>query len=183
MILNNIKLSQYFELSDRSEYDYLITYHTDSKDIFSIGDITQLPFGDVKEIQYKFNKGVTIKDIIEFISKCTSKKIKEIGSINILEFVQINNYIKKQVEFINTIEENGLISPVDADAEQAGVDRFNKFGYWIQIDKLAGGDPLKYDKVKSLTYMDCFTKLKYEVEKDDYLSTLRKIKTRKNGKV
>jgi len=76
-----------------------------------------------------------------------------------------------------------LTGAVDADAEQAEVERFDKFGYWIQIDKLAGGDPLKYEGVMNLTYQDCFTKLYYEVEKADYQETLNKIKSRKNGKV
>lgn len=183
MEIENIIIAKYFELQDRKTYDYIINYSTDSKDLFNIGDFTNLTFGVVKDMQYKFNKGIGIKSILEFISNHTEQELSEIGKTNFMDFVKAFNYIKKQIEFINTIEENSLVGVMDADAEQAGVDRFDKYGYWIQIDKLAGGDPLKYEAVKNLTYLDCHTKLYYEVEKEDYNSTLNKIRNRKHGKV
>lgn len=183
MEIKNIILAKYFELSDRSKYDYVLRYYTDSQDVFNLGDFTKLQFENVKDLQYKFTKGVNIKDVIDFISNEKDMDIKEIGSIKFMEFAKSYNYIKKQVDFINILEENSLAGTTTPEAEQADVARFDKFGYLIQLDKLANGDITKYPEVKSLIYIDCFTKLLLEKEREEFNQELNKIQSRKHGKV
>lgn len=175
MEIKNITIAEYLTIEDRAIYDALFKYAEDSKDIFSIGDFTLLTFGQIKELQYKYSKGVTIKDIIEFISLVKSIEFKVIGQTRILDFIKANNFIKKQIEFINSIEENALVGSVSADEERADIVRFNKFGYLIQVDKLSGGDITKYETIKSITYMDCFTKLYLDKERIEFNKDLNRI--------
>ena len=183
MEIKNITIAEYTTIEDRSLYDALLRYATDSKDIFTIGDFTQLAFGIVKELQYKYSKGVTIKDILEFISEIKKIDMVELGKLTILEYIKINNFIRKQIEFINSIEENALVGSIDNDEQEADIERFNKFGYLNQINSLAGGDITKYELIKNTVYIDCFTKMYLDKEQNDYRETLNKIRTRRNGKV
>lgn len=183
MELKNIAIYQYFELADQSEYDYLLKYCTDSKDVFSIGDFTALSFGIVKDLQYKFSRGLMVKEIIDAFCEIKAIELKDFAKTKWFDFVKACNHLKKQIEFINSIEDSALTSGGDARLEEAGIDRFNKFGYVIQVDKLAGGDVTKYEQVKNLPYSDCFAKLYLEKERDEFNEAYRKILNRQHGKV
>ena len=86
----------------------------------------------------------------------------------------------EQVERINKIE-NSLLSHYPSEDElAAGMDRFGKYSPILQVDSLAGGDILKYEKIRQLTYSDCLTKLALDKERNDYQKDYQSIMSRKN---
>ena len=50
----------------------------------------------------------------------------------------------------------------------------------LQIDRLAGGDPLKYNQVRNLPYGIGFTKLYMDKEVDDFNLRKNKLLTQRN---
>jgi len=183
MELKNILIHEYFTTADRQPYDYLFKYSESSKDVFKLGDLINRPFGAVKDFQFKMNQGITISDLIDFIVLLTGQTIKQVCNYKITDLIHCNGYVKNQIEFINSLEETNLISPYDPIADEADVSRFNKFGYIVQLDSLAGGDLTKYEGIRAMPYIDCFTKLLLEKERAEFMEQVNKIRTKRYGKV
>ena len=169
MELKDIFVKNYLFHPNRSEYDALLQYSTASKDIANLGDLINCEFGFVKQLQYSVSKGFNIDGLVEYFPQVNIYELK------FSQFVQLINWIKNQLEFINKLESDNLSYQPDGKEEAAGIDDFNKFGYLVQIDSLAGGDITKYEQVKKTKYMDCFTKLLMNKTTFDYTKRLNKL--------
>lgn len=170
--IDNISFKTYLELSDKSEYDYILRYSNKLKkglDLFNYGEFIDLSFGFVKDMQETMNTtGLSWQHFIEIISKEKGLTLESIALIPLFDLQQARSYFREQVEFINELETKGLGHMATAQQEAAGIDIFNKYRSFIQLDKLAGGDPTKYKAIEQLDYMTCFTKLKLEADKDTF---------------
>jgi len=98
----------------------------------------------------EFNK------IIKRFFKVSQEEITREPPEKLLSFIL---WIKDELEAIYRLENQYLSSPPDADLVKAGVSELDQFGELNVIDHLAGGDILKWKKVKKLPYYTVFDKL------------------------
>ena len=176
MKLRNITLAEYIVLEDTTEYDFAIKYAAEAqaKDVFGFGDMTLQTFGTVKDYQYLFSKS---NSLTKFVNKYGAKKLR---GVSVFKFFAFFRYMVEQAERINKIESN-LLSHTPSDNEMAaGLDRFNKFSSILQIDSLANGNLLDYERVRGLQYNDCLTKLALDKERNEYQKDYQSIMSRKN---
>ena len=176
MELENITFIQYLNLKDKSIYDYVSNYSrvlNKPEDIFKIGDFTKLTFGQVKDAQFTFKNGVYWHDLINFVSYIKNISHQKISNNKFFTLCKVRRFIEEQLNEIYKLELN-IYHDVSNLDESAGIDSLNKYGVLIQIDKLAGGDILKYDAIKNLPYNLCFTKLM--MDKDIELYNIQKNK-------
>ncbi len=173
LVLDRISLLDYFQLDDRSEYDFWMKYsfECEAKDVFKVGDFMKLPFGFIKNQQYELSKGMPWEKILEAFEILTRKTIKELVIMPLEIICQFKNYYIDEMNKINMIESETLCHEPDEKELKAGIDRFNVLGIYLQIESLAGNDVLKIEAVKKLPYETCYLwlysqSLKAEYQKD-----------------
>jgi len=69
------------------------------------------------------------------------------------------NYLNQLTEVIK-MESEHLKSSVTIEQKQAGIDMFNEFGVMNTVNRVAGGDLLKYEEVLKIDYNTVFVKQK-----------------------
>lgn len=179
MKVPDISFKQYVELEDRTLYDYYLEFGKFiAEDVFKLGPFMDRSFGFVKDIQYYFvydKKGFTWPVFFEEVEKATGESYKSLVNRSIFELQKAILYFKEQIEIINDMESEYLGHAPTGDQIAAGINDFGAYGAFLQFDKLAGGDLLKYEEVKKLDYSFCFTKLKLEADRDGYTERYNKI--------
>jgi hypothetical protein len=166
----DITFTKYIELEDKHAYNYVSNYSpklNTAKDLFNIGPFNELTFGQVKDAQTIFKNGIGWKELINFVSDMTGKKQEKIAGYKFFELCKVRRYVEEQLARIYRIE-SSLYYEVSTIDKAAGIDNLAKFGVMIQIDNLAGGDPLKYDPVRALPYEVGFMKLLMDKERAEY---------------
>lgn len=176
--IDNISLKEYFELEDKSEHDFIIKYIL-PKDVFEVGDLTEYPFGLIKDMQYDYSVGITWDQLIDYIVKLTKRRSHMIGKEKLVELAKFKSYLLSELDRINLIESELLGYTPNSEEIQAGIDRFEKFGSYGQLRKLAGDDITKLEEVKSLKYSHCLLELHYQKEEFEYTSRLNDIRYKK----
>lgn len=177
----NIPFNQYLVSLRREDYDTAIKFGiVEAKDVFNIGDLMEFTFGEVKDIQYLVNYGCSWKDFLEWIAKAKKIELEIIGSTPIFDVVQGRQYIVDQVSKVNQMESKNLGHEPSVDEQRADISRFNKFKTFPQFDQLTKGKLWKIKKIRSMSYMECFTKLYYEATKAAYQIDYNRVMTRKN---
>ena len=134
---------------------------------------------DVKETQHTLKKQITYQIIIDIVSK----QIKsELLTIDAHVFFATFNAISKSVLEITEIENNAMWHVPTANEMIASeeVGGFEAFGYLPELDKLAGGDILKYEAIKRLSWDDCFSKLAYDARNTKYQNKIIDLMNKKN---
>lgn len=134
---------------------------------------------DVKEVQYQLKKEITYQLMIDVVSK----QIKsELLTIDAHVFFATFNAISKSILEITEIENNamGHIPTANEIIASEEVGGFEAFGYLPELDKLAGGDILKYEAVKKLSWDDCFSKLAYDARNTKYQNKIMDLMSKKN---
>jgi hypothetical protein len=178
--VKNISYKEYFELKDSTMYDYYLEYgEFEPEDTLNIGSFFDLTFGFVKDMQYYASEGLNWQVFFESVSEVTGKDIKELSDMSLFDLHKCRLYCIEEVKRINEIEVNNLGHQPSAAEERADISRFNSYGPFIQFDKLAGGNVLKFDKIKELKYDFCFTKLKLEADRDSYMEDYQRIISKK----
>jgi hypothetical protein len=179
--VKDITFKDYVELKDRMMYDYYLEYgKLEAEDFFSVGSFFEMSFEFVKDMQYYASIGLSWEKFLEELSKVTGKDLKELSDYSIFDLHKQKLYFIEQVEKINKVESDYLGHAPTPEQVQANIDRFNSYGAFIQYDKLAGGDPLKFEDVKKLKYDFCFTKLKLESDRDSFIEDYQNIMRTKN---
>ena len=118
-------------------------------------------FEAVKETQYQLKRPLDYKAMIEIVGRQIDGSLFDIDAH---VFFGTFNGIAKSILDITEIENNALGHTPTGDeiiaSEEVG--GFDSFGYLPELDKLAGGDILKYDDIRKQSWSDCFSKLAYE---------------------
>ena len=161
---------------NNEEHVFALKYSrkTKARDVFNTGEVVNMTFYTVKELQRLFNSD-SLPELIKFILSL----IKE-SDPDVFDFFAQYNYLREQIDSINEVEGRMLAYSPTAEEEAAGLERFSKFGYFPQIDSLAQGKPWRYEEVKRLPYETAFTKLLLDKEKSDFDKEMYKIMSRKN---
>ena len=85
-------------------------------------------------------------------------KREEVEQMKWFDIARFYTFILKAITEINTKEQSLSYEP-DAKEINAGIEEFNKFSWFTSLDRLAGGDVLKYDEVGKQPWSIIFTKL------------------------
>lgn len=176
MKLPLITIAEYLALEDKTEYNFALKYaeQSQARDVLNFGDLVKKSFGDVKDYQYLFSK----EDyIIRFVNKYGAKKLNH---LNVFEFFAFIRYVASQVERVNNIENQLLSHSPTNDEVEAGLERFNKYGSFSQLNSLANNNILNFASVRKLPYEDALTKLAYDKDVNEYQRDLNKVITRKH---
>jgi hypothetical protein len=182
--LEDITLKEYFELEEKENYDFAIKYSKSvfnkPLDIFKIGDMTELSFGLIKDLQYDIEQGLSWMKFLDYLEEITGIDVKKIVNYKLTAICRVRSYILKEIERINEIENELLAYYPDSDEKNAGIDEFNKFGNYGQLRKLANEDVTKLDEVKKIKYSIGLMELYYQRVESDYQLRLMKIKSKKH---
>lgn len=184
MELKVISILEYINLEDKAYYDIWLRHSKLCKlaiDFFNIKDLTKKTFDNVKDLQYLFSKeNYTYTELIELISEIANVKIENVTSLNLLHFKQFVNYLIQENNRIIEIEKNLLGSEEPTDLQKmAGIDKFSKYGIFIQYDKLSGGCIEKFKIIGQIQYDVCLTKLALEKDTHEYLTAYSELINKK----
>lgn len=180
--LSKISLRQYVELEDRTEYDFAMKYAFCFKepiDEYKLGDLTELEFGTIKDLQYDIETGMTFDKLLNYIERLG--KIKNIGTEPLDKVMRFSNYILESIKQIIEVENQILSHEPDIDEEEAGMDRFNGLGVYLQLRSIAITFHTTPNEVRKWKYADALTEMYTAKQLSDYERDLMKIKQRKNG--
>ena len=171
MEILNITYREYFDLEDKSEYDFAIRY-SEAKDYYNIGDFTELPFGLVKDLQFYLQQGFTFDQFIEHFEKITKLKV---GEAKVIELFGYHKYLQAEIQRIVDIENKLLSSDPTNEELRAGSENFEKFGSYPQFRSIMVELHLTEQQVYDMTYNKALTELLYQKETNDYQKKLNNI--------
>jgi hypothetical protein len=181
MKVKDISFKDYLSSEDQETYDYYLNYgKIEPQDTLEIGPFLDHTFEFVKDMQYYCSVGLDWETFLKSMSEVLEKDIKELSNLSLFELQKNRLYCIEEVKKINKIESENLGHDITIEEEQADIARFGSYGAFIQFDKLADGNILKFEKIKKLKYDLCFTKLKLEADRDSFMHDYNKIMVKKN---
>lgn len=122
-------------------------------------DPQEWQWGRVKQIQDLVNREyLWLDDIIEVVMVALDKKREEVEQMKWFDIARFYTFILKAISDINEKEQQLAYEP-DARELNAGIEDFARFSWFATLDRLAGGDILKYDEVGKQPWSIIFTKL------------------------
>ena len=135
-------------------------------------DPQEWEWGRVKQIQDLVNKEyLWLTDIVEVVMVALDLKREEVEQMKWFDIARFYSFILKAVIDINTKEQQLAYEP-DAKEMSAGIENFQKFSWFATLDRLAGGDVLKYDEVGKQQWVVIFTKLLLNKTEAEYNKNL-----------
>ena len=175
MQIERYTVYEFLFLSDEKRAEMAAIYNLVTFDI----DCKEWTFEDVKETQYQMKKQIDYKTMIEIVGRQIKSDIFELDAH---VFFGTFNGIAKSILAITEIENNALGHTPTGDeiiaSEEVG--GFDSFGYLPELDKLAGGDILKYDEIKKKQWSECFSKLAYDSRQMRYQNKMMELIHKKN---
>lgn len=142
-------------------------------DFFEIGDIEDLTLDQVINVKSKYNGLGSVINTMEILSYLKKITLKQVSNITLFDFFTFCHWLDSQMIRLYNMELT-LSSEISGPEKMAGVDVFRKFGYYIMISDLAGGDITKIDAVLNITYSTAFTEMKLRNERALYEKRLMK---------
>ena len=122
-------------------------------------DPQEWEWGRIKQIQDLVNKEyLWLTDIVEVVMVALEKKREEVEQMKWFDIARFYTFILKAISDINEKEQQLAYEP-DAREINAGIEDFARFSWFATLDRLAGGDILKYDEVGKQPWSIVFTKL------------------------
>jgi hypothetical protein len=141
--------------------------HKDQMDCFNWS------FGKVRETQIQLRGEVTYTTILEIVK--ANSRLNEYS--NYILVLRCFLSIKQEIMNITINEANTLAHMPSAKEYSAAmtVGGFDRFGYMPEVDSLAQGNILLYDKIENEPYSKCYAKLLYAKVCKDYENEINKI--------
>ena len=123
-------------------------------------DIIEWPWATIKQIQDIINQPMLhYDDMVEILVIATGESRDKILLWKWTNSFPLYNFTVNGIKHINELEEQLAYEPSGKELS-AGIDEYNAFGWFVTLNRLAGGDPLKYDAVGKLPYHVIFATLK-----------------------
>jgi hypothetical protein len=166
--LNAYTFAEFIDLPEEDREIYKAFGLQSKANDWSKGDMIEWEWVVIKQIQEPINREfVTFDDMIEIILLASGKSADEIKMIKWFDVFRFYNYITAGMIRINEIEQQINYEPKGREIT-AGIDRYRDFGWFVTLDRLAGGDILKYDLIGKQKFCDVFAKLKLNTLDADY---------------
>ena len=174
--IENYKLKDFLQQDPGLIEDYVVVLKN-LKPVPTKNKIQDLSFGEVETIKQSINDPSSMPEIFGYLQGMDEKEFQD---IRITEFYGLLNDIIKQIENLTAMEEQELISEHSDYKWEAvnGSKRLSVMGILPTVDRLAGGDILKYEQVLELPYLTVFNKLRMDRIKSDIEHDMNKIKTK-----
>lgn len=133
-------------------------------------DVLEWEWAKVKQIQDIVNKReISYSEVAESVGIASGRD--DVFNWYWYDVFAAHNFIVKEIEAINTREQELAYEP-DAKELNAGVDRYQVFGWFATLNRLAGGDPLKYDAIGQQPYGIIFSTLLLQKADREYEKAL-----------
>jgi len=120
--------------------------------------VMEWQFIQVKEIQNLMNNGLSYEQFIKIVHDLTDIDIEKIIQKDWISVFKFFKFVESSIKEVNELEKKLAYEP-DVIEENSGIEMFNQFGHFVTIDRLAGGDPLKYEQIARMEYSVIFSKL------------------------
>lgn len=177
MKLKNCTFTELFGLTVEDFSMYQTIGLSLDPDSWGVPDLLEWPYITVKQIQDKMSDAYnydTMMWIIKELTKLDADKIMQKKWHDVFAFF---NFVIQQIKKANELEQKLIYEP-DADETRAGIDQYNQFSYFATIDRLAGGDPLKYDGVGNVQFSVIYSKLLLNRVDNEFSKALIRIKSK-----
>ncbi len=143
-------------------------------DSWGVSDVMNWPYVTVKDVQSMLQQDLNYEQVIVIITELTGLNKDKILSKSWIAIFKFIKFVVKAIKKIDELEKNLAYEP-DANEERAGIEMFNQFGYFVTIDRLAGGDILKHDEVGQKPFSHVFAKLKLNQADNTFMKNYQKI--------
>lgn len=135
-------------------------------------DPQEWQWGRIKQIQDLVNREyLWLTDIAEVVMIALDRKRMEVEQMKWFDIARFYTFILKAISEINEKEQQLSYEP-DAKEMNAGIERFQQFSWFATLDRLAGGDVLKYDEVGKQPWNIIFAKLLLQKAEAEYNKAL-----------
>lgn len=159
--LNLYNMAEFLSLSDKERDLYKafgLKLRADPQGMPS--DMIEWEWAAVKQIQDIINQPMLhYEDMIEIITIATGQPKDKILLWKWPNSFALYNFTVEGIRQINEFEEQLSYEPSSKELS-AGIDEYNSLGWFTTLNRLAGGDPLKYEAVGKLPYHVIFATLK-----------------------
>jgi hypothetical protein len=138
-------------------------------------DILDWQWGEIKQIQDIINKDLLhYTDMTEILCLASQSPEEKVMEIVWYKLFALYNFVVEGLKQINELEKQLSYEPTGKELG-AGIEQYNDFGWFVTMDRLAGGDPLKYDEIGKLSYGVIFAKLKLNALDSDFNKRITKV--------
>lgn len=182
MILKNLTFNEYFELEDKSEYDFAIKYGKDfnkPNDLFEVGDFTELAFKTIKDLQYYIENGLQWIHVFELIESVKGTNQNKIGNKLLIDLCRFKSFLVEEIYRINKIESTSLAYNITSDEENAGIEDLSELGSYLQFRQIATTFSITPKEVGEWKYSAALLELVAQKRINEYQSAYIKIKSKK----
>ena len=152
------KFAEFLDLPDETREEYEHIGMLLPSDPWDIPDVLEWEYLTVKEVQSNIHETIDYEQIIWIINEITGIENEKILSKCWIDVFKFLKFVFDSIEKINELEKKLAYEP-DSDEINAGIENYNQFGHFATIDRLSGGDPLKYESIGKLQYSIIFAKL------------------------
>ena len=129
-------------------------------------------WGKIKQIQDIISLDwLRWDDLTEIIMLALDKTREEVLDMKWFEVARFYSFILESIKEINEKEKQLNYEP-DAKEMAAGIDRFQQFSWFATLDRVAGGDVLKYEEVSKQPYSVIFSRLLLQKTEAEYNKAL-----------
>ena len=159
--LNKYTLKEFIELEEEEKALYkAFGLRLTGNSCCRPSDILEWPWGEIKQIQDIINQdSLKYDDMIEILCIASQNDRDKILGLSWVKCFELYNFITSGIKRINELEQQLRYEP-SARESSAGIDQYNDFGWFCTLDRLAGGDLLKYDDIGKMPFHLVFAKLK-----------------------
>ena len=181
MTLENITFAEFLMLDADASFPYIFAFQHGATLVkpvnhFELKAIDDYTFGQVKDGIYNLENGLMMQDLPEFISIFSKDEPQTYMNVGVVEVLQTFSYIKKGLEQISEVERQMLVSPISQKELAAGLEKFNQYGVYPQMETLAlrFGKTVKW--VRKQPYNDMFLSMCYNKTLQDYQMSYANLK-------
>ena len=129
-------------------------------------------WGKIKQIQDLMNQAwLRWDDLTEIVMTATDMTREDVLNMKWFEVARFYSFILKAIEGINEKEKELGYEP-DAKELSAGIERFSQFSWFATLNRLSGGDVLKYEDVGRQPWSVIFSTLLLQKAEAEYNKAL-----------
>ncbi len=140
---------------------FLRVKHKKTAPIFK--DVFELEWEQIIELR-EYIKAKDVFNILRIVYRINEKQFLNLGLYNCFA---AHKFVLGEFAELARIESEELSVDLTTGQKNAGAEKLNRFGYYNNLDFLAGGDILKYNEILKKSYSIIFRKLALEKTKNE----------------
>ena len=183
MKLNKLSLKKFLSLSSQEKENIVFILENGLREnkVLRVGKKEFYPV-DIWRISYSemifMKDNIESDNFIDCINIVYNTTEYIIERANIFNVFCVFEYIKSRMKDIKRLEEQEFNNDEDKDDQRAGIDIFNKYGYYNELRSLTGGDRTKDKFYLDMPYIDVFMELTYKSNLIKFEKKLSEIKNK-----